>query len=514
MTCSLLRFGAVVLAVFIAACFARAQCPPFSTILANYSVGTNPSSLVTGDFNRDGLIDLIVANGGDNRVRLMLGQGNGAFQLQTPINVGTYPQSMVAADFNADGKLDLAVANANANSIFVFLGQGNGTFFAPTTYTLGGVPVGLLGLATGDFNNDGRPDLVAVNSNSALLWVLLSNATGTFQTPTSRACYSSPKWIAVGDMNGDGNADLVIVTIVGQVNTILVTLGTGTGTFNDLAAYRSGNTGAYSLALGDLDHDGRLDVVAANDGDGTIGVLRGVGDGTLLPTVLYNARLGSGAVAIADFNGDGHLDVAVANRENPPSGSTSVFMGRGDGTLTQASHISVPGTTVTAYAIASADFNHDGRPDLAVAHFTSNNVSILLSQSIASAVTITQQPSMRSIVIGGTGNFSISATTSTNTGALTYRWFRNGIPLTNGASATGTVFAGATTQTLTLSNTLFADNCSAFHCVVTNGCGTTATSYPAALCVLPPCPADFNSSGAANVQDIFDFLSSWFGGCA
>jgi FG-GAP-like repeat len=297
--------------------------------------------------------------------------------------VGSSPQSAVTGDFNDDGKLDLAVANPASNNISVLLGNGDGTFQAPVNYAAGVNP--WTGMAVGDFRGNGKLDLVAANFGSNNVSVLLGNSDGTFQSAVNYDGGVNPTWVAVGDFNRDGKLDLAVsdqnCTSGAQPcgpGTVSVLLGNGDGTFKAHVDYHTppGGEGLNSVALGDFNNDGYLDLaVAAGDGAGgnQISVLLGNSDGTFRTGVNYTANANPDAIATADFNKDGNLDLIVVNNV----GLVSILLGNGDGTF--QTHVDYPGFFPMGGSIGIGDFNEDGNLDFAVTNGgTNDTVGIFL----------------------------------------------------------------------------------------------------------------------------------------
>src|SRR2546426_804401 len=187
-----------------------AQTPLFNPQTEYVTGSTNgPSCIVVGDFNGDGKPDLAVVNFGDWNVYLLLGNGDGTFQPAKSVFFapgGGFPWYIAVGDFNGDGILDLAVADygcpldcnsSPSNTVTVLLGNGNGTFRPAPSLTVGNGPAGV---AVGDFNRDGKPDLAVANLNDNTLSVLLGNGDGTFQAAqTFGGVGSHPYFVAVGD---------------------------------------------------------------------------------------------------------------------------------------------------------------------------------------------------------------------------------------------------------------------------------------------------------------------------
>jgi uncharacterized protein (DUF2141 family) len=303
------------------------------------SAGKNPISLVVGDFNNDGKQDLLVTDegdrstGGNGSISLLLGNGDGTFQAPITLSAGSEPASLVVGDFNGDGNLDFAVTDANSG-VYVFLGNGDGTFKTPTLIQTGNAPIVLV---AHDFNGDGKLDLAVAGSPlsdfESSVSVLLGNGDGTFAKPvlytTDEALQTS---IAAGDLNGDGKADLAVTSFectFGFCNSDnLMLLGNGDGTFQPLQGILSNHSTSapFSAHIGDVTGSGKSDLVEVW-GRVFFGpcmcVLPGNGDGTFQGVLSFAADQGPFAVAIGDFNGDGKPDIVVANLQ---SNDVTVFL--------------------------------------------------------------------------------------------------------------------------------------------------------------------------------------------
>jgi len=354
-----------------------------------FAAGSGPGSAATGDFNRDGKLDLVVPDTVSGSVSILLGNGGGTFQAPVSYTVGQglsaqYFQVAVA-DFNGDGKLDFVVSDYHDNYVSVFLGNDDGTFQAAVNYDAGTNPTSVV---VADLNGDGKLDLAVSNQNcsgstcvTGTVSILLGNGDGTFQTHVDFDAGLDPNWVTVGDFNRDGKLDLAVIDGQGNSHTsaVLILLGNGDGTFQTPVSYPL-KVNAASGATADFNHDGKLDI-AVVDNIGLVSTLLGNGDGTFQTRVDYaTGSFPWGGIGIGDFNEDGNIDLAVANSG---SNTVSIFLGNGDGTFQPPVQTA---TGVLPGGPAVGDFNGDGRLDLAVPNHSDNTVSILLQDGSVSLV--------------------------------------------------------------------------------------------------------------------------------
>jgi Flp pilus assembly secretin CpaC len=327
---------------------------------------SNPSAVVTADFNSDGIPDLASSAAGSNQVAVMLGKGDGTFQDAVTYATGTNPSFIATADINGDGFLDLVTTDAGSNSLSILLGNGDGTFQTATHVTVGSSPAALV---IADFNGDDKLDIAVANSGSNNISILLGNGDGTFQAPLTVAAGTSPRALLARDLNGDGVIDLAVANYTS--NDLWIFLGNGDATFRQAAIYATGN-GPRAVVSEVTSSTGLNDLIVANSASNTVSVFLNKGAGQYAEGVQFATGSGPVSMATGDFNSDGLQDLAVANNAN---GTLSLLLGEGNGTFQTAISFTV-GTGPSF--VLSGDFNRDSLQDLVVANSTSSNFSILL----------------------------------------------------------------------------------------------------------------------------------------
>jgi len=364
----------------------KATACPFSSA-ATVTVGSFPTAATPEDLNGDGIEDVVLVTTGSSKLVTLLGQGAGGVgngNFAAPVSVGTGPSPVCLAllDANGDGILDAVVGAQDDNSLYLHLGQGsggvgNGTFGpASLIATLEFSPTGI---AVADYNEDGLLDL-AVAGGGASIAVLRGQGTtgvpnGTFAAPVSVATGTNTRGILAYDFNGDGITDLAVSGSSVKLLYGNGTNGKGDGTFTPGPSYTASSTPNH-LATADFNADGIADIVVCNTGASTVSVYLGNGsgglpNGTFSAGTSVTAGQGPNTAAIADWDQDGRPDIAVAS--NNTDNSTSILLGLGDGTFEAPQTFATGGNNPAAIAVN--DWNEDGAPDLLACNRASQSVT-------------------------------------------------------------------------------------------------------------------------------------------
>jgi hypothetical protein len=368
-------------------CDAQLQQTRYSYVsIQKIAVGKTPTSVAIADVNLDEKPDIIVANGDDNTVSVLLGDGTGKFAEAkgSPFSAGNSPNDICVFDLNGDGRPDLVFANHDAKYLTVLLGDGHGAFRpAP------GSPVTVLsrphthGVSVGEFNGDGKPDLVTDSWGENKVTVVFGDGRGGFSSPGVQFGVGKRPYekVRVADLNGDGHADIITTNLDGDNITVL--LGDGKGGFAEApgSPFPAGKT-PFGLAIADLNGDGKFDLAVVNysghaDQPANDGVTILIGDGKAGFRIMAGSPFPTGhapaGIAVGDVNGDGIPDVVT---NNLASNDVSVLLG-GKGTFRPTPPIAVGNKP---YGVAVADLNGDGKADIVVANSADNTISVILSK--------------------------------------------------------------------------------------------------------------------------------------
>lgn len=380
---------AILLQFLLAACHPQpresigsALRPPFRAI--HLAAGSHPVMPTVGDANKDGNLDIFVANTDSGNVSVYLGDGKGAFSPAkgSPFSAGQEPTDITTGDFNGDGNLDLAIANHGVKFLTVLLGNGKGQFsFAPgSPFSVESRPHPH-GLAVADFNGDTRSDIAIDSWGENKVLLMFGKGDGTFQTGTKFEVGKMPyQRLRAADVNEDGNADIVTSNFEGPSMTVLMSDGRGDFARKDFSVPPD----PFGIAIADLNGDRHLDIAIAHYSGHAVdrskngmSVLFGDGKGNFalaqgspFPVGQYPSTVTAG-----DLNSDGIADIVVPNYED---GTLTIYLcGRNGIALAPYSPLRVGHTP---HGVAIADLNHDRKGDIVVAEEEDDDVLVLLAK--------------------------------------------------------------------------------------------------------------------------------------
>src|SRR6202453_2465356 len=423
------------------------------------------NTVLTADFNGDGIPDLVIL--GNDTLSVLLGNGDGTFTA-APYPSSELPGAIAVGDFNGDGIPDLAVAPVlDEGNSEVLLGNGDGTS------TIGKGSFGIANgtstsnsIAVGDFNGDGNLDVVETCASfddqpCNLLLIQFGNGDGTFMQssgiPGIPLDFSGSQSVAVGDFNGDGQPDLAVTN--SGANGVNVFLNREGG-LTAVSAIPATGDSPSSIATADFNGDGKLDLAVANSGSNNVTILLGNGDGTFTAAASPATGMAPNSLAVGDFNGDGVPDLAVANAG---SSNVTILLGNGDGTLKAATS---PTADTGSTSVTAADFNGDGREDLVVANSRDSSATALLAETALTIATVNNispvgaGTHLLKAIYPGDVNYAGSTSAEASLTVLPPGFTLGGTSVSIVAGATGT-------STLTISPT------NGFSGSVTLECGTS-----------------------------------------
>ena len=413
----------------------------FTAVTATPATGNTPDGIATADFNGDGKPDLAIVNFSSNTVTILLGNGDGTFTAAASPSAttsGMGPVAIVAGDFNDDGIPDLVIGGGGMPTLTVLLGNGDGTFTA-VLYSQSPNGAGTNSIAVVDFNGDGKLDLVlGIGSPLDKVNVLLGNGDGTFTTGASTVFTNPPGSVVVADFNNDGKADLAVLETGGTLATLL---GHGDGTFATVTTQTFG--GSHWLTVGDFNGDGKPDLAegyftgsGSGGGDGIVYVGLGNGDGTFTVAGYSNSGAINGAVAVGDFNGGGTQSILATNELISYSGTLMEFTPQWTTTATAAQVSPLGGGAHPVEASYPGDSNYSG----------SISATTSLTGIASTTLTLSANPTSSSysqqVVLTATLSPYVAGTVSSNGEPIT---FYNG----STSLGTGTLSSGVATLNVT-----------------------------------------------------------------
>jgi hypothetical protein len=418
----------------------------------DFTTGSGPESASIGDIDGDGKPDLAVPNSGSNSISIFRNTstlGITSFAAKVDFTTGTAPYSVCIADVDGDGKLDLAVTNQNSNTVSVFRNTSSSgiiSFAAKVDFATSSGP---LSVSFGDIDGDGKPDLAVANPGSATVSVFRNTSipgTVSFATKADFTTGTSPFSVSIADIDGDGRSDLAVANLSSATVSVLRNTSTiGNVSFAPKADFTTG-TSPYSVSIADLDGDGKSDLAVANAGSATVSVFLNTsisGVVSLAAKTDFTTDTQPFSVSITDINGDGKPDLAVANY-----GSSTVSIlnnTSSSGAVSFASKVDFT-TGTNPNSVSIADIDGDGKPDLAVANYASNTVSIILQEDLPQGSLTANGPFCSS----GNGQLTWTATTGTGLFTVVYNDGVSNQTATNISSGTPfNVFINPVTSTTT-----------------------------------------------------------------
>jgi Ca2+-binding RTX toxin-like protein len=340
-------------------------------------------SLATGDFNGDALTDVATASFAGTDIPVLLGNGDGTLRAAQNTGGPAQQTDIATGDFNGDGRSDIVVATIATDDAVVFLSNGDGTFGAGAPLNVGGSPQDVI---VANLNADTRPDIAVATQTGDSIDIFLGNGSGGFAAapPVNHALPGAPDGVAAADFDADGDNDLAIGTTGG--GEIAFARNQGPAAFDPPVGL---GTDGQKVAAGDINNDGRADIVASRTLTGTVAIiLRNAANTGFDAATTFDpepaAANNIAQLATADLDGDGVLDLAIPHLNGPQAGKVSVAIGRGNGQFDLGSNETVGANPRN---VVAADFNRDGNPDLATANDGPNTVSVLRATPPTATIT-------------------------------------------------------------------------------------------------------------------------------
>ncbi|HMS34469.1 MAG TPA: FG-GAP-like repeat-containing protein [Ignavibacteria bacterium] len=399
-------------------------CKPEFAAKVDYTSGTNPYSAGFCDMDNNGKPDLAVTNFGSNTVSVYYnisvpGTINaGSFAAKVDYATGSSPKSVSFGDIDGDGRQDMIVTNSGDTSVSVFRNTstfGNVSFAARVNFPSGGSP---WSVSISDIDGDGKPDLVVANRVSWTISVIRNTSTSgaiSFAPKVDFATGSSTYSVSIGDLDGDGKPDMAVAS--STVSVFRNTSTSGTVSFAARVDFSAGSS-PISVSIGDIDGDGKLDMAVANNGSNNASVFRNTSTPGIINAGSFAAKVDFAAggapqtVSLGDIDGDGKPDMAVANFT---SNSVSVLRNSSvSGTVNFSAKVDLSTAGQASY-VNICDIDGDGKPDVAATNYNSISMSVFRNLSVPSVLQTSASGNTNPIT---NGSITPSATNFTDFGNL------------------------------------------------------------------------------------------------
>lgn len=380
-----------------------------ATVLSTNDGNTRtPAEIEPGDLNNDGHIDIAYgfSSAGTAGLGVRLNNGDGTFASQVIYSSSLNSQRIEITDLDNDGFNDIILSSQNSNVMDVFINNGDGTFAGVVTY-----PGRIEDFETVDIDMDGDKDFVASAASNDYVGVFLNNGDGTFAASVDYIV-NNPNGMAVGDFDNDGDPD-VFVGAINSANSYYYFANNGDGTLATPTTVAL--TGNISWLLeGDFNNDGNLDIVGTNGSTNVMFFLAGDGDGTFQSPVTYATANSPRGLDAGDFDADGDLDVIVTN--STLGNSFRLFVNNGSGVFDAGTDFSTTQSSTVTLDVKSADFNGDGALDAITTNTNAQSLSLFFGEVPFAVSSVT--PSQNDIDIAAGSNITFVFNDSLNIGTV------------------------------------------------------------------------------------------------
>ena len=364
-----------------------------------YSMGYDsfPISVISGDFNNDHLVDLVIVNAGTNNIQVLFAEDNGTFSNQKTFSTGisSRPQSVDFGYLNKDNLLDIVVTNTASNNVGIFLNTGNGTFVRRIIDMPDSVS-SPYSIAVGDIDNDEQADLIVTNQGAKYICIFLGRGNGTFSRAIKHRTGSfSSIFVILHDLNKDRLLDMILIN--NDLNSISISFGSY-GSFQPGVTYRTANKTSPFLDTSNRDYSKA--VSDAGHRDHKARTNRQSVELFCLEENTYILENGPSSIAFGDFNNDTHPDIVVSQLSYD---YVAIFLGRGDGSFKDRTTYE---TGWPSQPVVVADLNKDSRLDIIVLHFARDSVGILLGHGNGSFANMTPYSTSTSAISLAVADFN------------------------------------------------------------------------------------------------------------